>query len=83
MEFDIEKITSTIDFDSNFIAYQKNDIVLTKEETVLLKSLGINYESYNTMSSLINALNYYQDDSYVEEILKNISDRNYYLNVNK
>ena len=83
MEFDIEKIVNDIDFDYNFIAYQKNDIVLTKKETTLLNNLGINYESYNTMSSIINALEEYTDDPYVEEVLENISDRNYYLNVNK
>ena len=83
-EFDIESLVNEIDFDKNSIAYINGEIVLTNREIEVLKSLDINYESYTTMSSLINALDEcVDDDPELEEILKDMSDRNYYLNVNK
>ena len=82
-EFDIESLVNEIDFDKNSIAYIYNDIVLTNREVDVLKSLDINYQAFTSMSSLINALDEYSDDSEIEEILKDMSDRNYYMNVNK
>ncbi len=83
-EYDIESLVNDIDFEKNSIAYIKGDIVLTNKEIEILKSLDINYESYISMSSLINALEEYIDDEpELEEILKDMSDRNYYLNTNK
>ena len=83
-EYDIEKLVSEIDFDKNSISYIKNDIVLTNREVELLDSLDINYKSYTNMVSIINALDEYSDDDpEIEEILKDMQDRNYYMNVNK
>ena len=83
-EFDIESLIKDIDFDANSIEYIKNDIVLTKKETEVLKSLEINYESYTSMASLIIALDeVVDDDPELEEMLKDMSDRNYYMNTNK
>ena len=83
-EFDIESLVKDIDFDANSIEYIKNDIVLTKKETEVLKSLDINYEAYTSMASLIIALDeVVDDDPELEEMLKDMSDRNYYMNTNK
>ncbi len=83
-EYDIESLVSNIDFEENSISYIKGEIVLTNKEVEILKSLDINYESYTSMSSLINALEEYVDDEpELEEVLKDMSDRNYYLNTNK
>ena len=83
-EFDIESLVKDINFEDNSIAYIKNDIVLTEKEIRILKELDINYESYTSMSSLIIALDeYVDDDPDLEEILKDMSDRNYYMNTNK
>lgn len=83
-EYDIESLVNDIDFEKNSISYIKGDIVLTNKEIEILKSLDINYESYISMSSLMNALEEYIDDEpELEEILKDMSDRNYYLNTNK
>ena len=83
-EFDIESLVKDIDFDANSIEYIKNDIVLTKKETEVLKSLDINYETYTSMASLIIALDeVVDDDPELEEMLKDMSDRNYYMNTNK
>lgn len=83
-EFDIDSLVSNIDFEKNFIAYINGEIVLTKGEVELLESLGIDYKSYTSMSSLMNDLDEYVDDNpELEDILKDMSDRNYYLNTNK
>ena len=83
-EFNIEDLVNSINFEENSIAYIKNDIVLTQKEINILKELDINYESYTSMSSLIIALDeYVDDDPELEEVLKDMSDRNYYMNVNK
>lgn len=81
--YDIKSIVSDINFDDNFIGYQNNEVVLTKKEVEILKNLGINYEAYTTMTSIMNVLEEYDDDEEVQEILKDMSDRNYYLNSNK
>ncbi len=83
-EFDIESLVKDINFEENSIAYIKNDIVLTEKEVNILKELDINYESFTSMSSLIIALDeYVDDDPELEEVLKDMSDRNYYMNTNK
>ena len=83
-EYNIEDLVNEIDFDKNSIAYINGEIVLTNREIEVLKSLDINYESFKSMSSLINALDeYVEDDPELEEIIKDMSDRNYYLNTNK
>ena len=83
-EYNIEDLVKDINFEENSIAYIKNDIVLTQKEINILKELDINYESYTSMSSLIIALDeYLDDDPELEEILKDMSDRNYYMNTNK
>ncbi len=83
-EYNIEDLVKDINFEENSIAYIKNDIVLTQKEINILKELDINYESYTSMSSLIIALDeYVDDDPELEEVLKDMSDRNYYMNTNK
>ena len=83
-DFDIESLVKEINFEENSIAYIKNDIVLTEKEVTILKDIDFNYESYTSMSSMLMALNEIADDDpELEEILKDISDRNYYMNVNK
>ena len=83
-EFDIDSLVSNIDFEKNFIAYVNGEIVLTKGEVEVLDSLQINYQSYTSMSRLMNDLEDYVDDNpELEDMLKDMSDRNYYLNTNK
>ena len=83
-EFDIESLVNDIDFEKNSIEYINGEVVLTKREIELLVSLDINYQGYTSMSSLISAIEEAsEDDPEIEEILKDMSDRNYYLNTNK
>lgn len=83
-DYDIESLVNDIDFEKNSISYINGEVVLTNREIEVLKSYDINYQAYNSMSSLINALEeYVDDDPEIEEILRDMSDRNYYLNTNK
>ncbi len=83
-EFDIESLVNEIDFERNSIAYVKGKVILTNKEIEILNNLGINYKAYKNMSSLINALEEYADDDpELDEILKDMSDRNYYTNIKK
>ena len=83
-DFDIESLVNDIDFEKNSISYINGEIVLTNREVELLESLDINYQGYTSMSSLINAVDEVcDDDPEIEEILKDMQDRNYYLNTNK
>lgn len=83
-EYDIESLVNDIDFEKNSINYISGEIVLTNREIELLDSLEINYKSYTSMTSLINAIEEVSDDDpEIEEILKDMSDRNYYMNTNK
>lgn len=83
-EYDIESLVKDIDFEKNSIEYINGEIVLTKREIDILKDLEINYQGYTSMSSLISAIeDVVDDDPEIEEMLKDMSDRNYYLNTNK
>ena len=83
-EFDINSLVNEIDFEKNSISYINGGIVLTKREIDLLNSIGINYKEYSSMSLLMEAIEEAcEDDPEVEEILKDMADRNYYLNANK
>ena len=55
-----------------------------KDSEILFITGNANYESFKSMSSLINALDeYIDDDPELEEMIKDMSDRNYYLNTKK
>ena len=84
-EYDIENLVNDIDCEKNSINYINGEIVLTNREVELLNDLEIDYKAYTSMSSLINAIEDAIDDEdpEIEEILKDMSDRNYYLNTNK
>ena len=83
-EYDINSLVNEIDFEKNSIEYINGEIVLTKREIDLLDSIGIDYKSFSSMTLLMEAIEEAcEDDPEIEDILKDMSDRNYYLNTNK
>ena len=83
-EYDINSLVNEIDFEKNSIEYINGEVVLTKREVELLNSIGINYKEYSSMTLLMEAIEEAcDDDPEIEDILKDMSDRNYYLNANK
>ena len=86
MDFDIDKINSEINFDDNFIGYNKNDIILSNKEMEVLKRNEIDYENIDTISRLLTEIDEVlldNDDEELESVSLSISERNYYVNTNK
>lgn len=85
-EYDIDKLINEINFTENFIGYNQKGIVLTNKEIDILKKNEIEYEKYASVSELlydIDEILGYVDDVELEAVAENISERNYYLNINK
>ena len=86
MDFDIEKISSEINYDDNFIGYNKNDIILSNKEMEVLERNEIDYENIDTISRLLTEIDEVlldNDDEELESVSLSISERNYYVNTNK
>lgn len=85
-EYDINKLVSEINFNDNFIGYQKNDIILTNREIAILNTNSIDYKSLSSVSELLYEIDEVIDEDFsdeLEELAKDIADRNYYLNTRK
>jgi Fe-S cluster assembly iron-binding protein IscA len=83
-EYDIEDLVNDINFEDNSISYIKGDVVLTNKEVQILTNLNIDYKKFKKMSSLLTVLNEYViDNPELEDIIRDMSDRNYYLNTEK
>lgn len=86
MEYDIEKLVSEINFNDNFIGYNKNGLILTNREIEVLNRNNINYRKYSSVSELLYEIDDILeeiDDDELEVVAENISERNYYLNTRK
>ncbi len=83
-DYDIEDLVNDINFEDNAISYIKGNVVLTNKEVQILNNLNIDYKKFKKMSSLITVLNEYViDNPELEDIIRDMSDRNYYLNTEK
>ena len=85
-DFDINSIIKDINFEEDFIGYINGDIVLSNKEMEVLKRNEIKYEEYDTVSRLLTDIDDIlidNDDEDLEEVSQSISERNYYLNINK
>lgn len=85
-EYDIEKLVSEINFNDNFIGYNKNGLILTNREIEVLNRNSINYKKYSSVSELLYEIDDILeeiDDDELEIVASNISERNYYLNTRK
>jgi len=83
-DYDIEDLVNDINFEDNAISYIKGNVVLTNKEVQILNNLNIDYKKFKKMSSLITVLNeYVTDNPELEDIIRDMSDRNYYLNTEK
>lgn len=81
-EYDIEALVKDINFNDNFIGYNKNKIVLTNREISVLEKNGIDYKKASSIAQLLydidNVVDEQEDDE-LEQVAKDIADRNYYL----
>lgn len=61
-----------------------NDICLTDKQVSLLDSIGVDYKSFNNMSSLIFYLeNSMMEDEELDMLIDELMESNYYHNTNK
>lgn len=85
-KYDIEKLVSELDFESNKLQKVNDSLVLTNYQIEVLKRNGINPEIYTSLHSIIyEAEEIYEDtlDEELEQVLDELSERNYYENTRK
>lgn len=87
MEYDIDSIIDTIDFNKNKMNDLGHSIFLTNFEIEVLDKYGINYKNSNSLKSIIFQIEeILNEDSSLEDldiISNSIAERDYYLNTNK
>lgn len=84
--FDVNKIVSGLDFNSNALKKVNDNLMLTNYQISVLKNNGINPENYSSLKEIIYlAEDAYEDtlDEELDIILNELSERNYYENTNK
>lgn len=83
-EYNVDELVENLNLDAH--VYHKG-IYLTKRQIEVLKSYGFYYEKYQTIKELMldldDYLNYEPDNIELESILEELSEFDYYHNVNK
>lgn len=86
MNEDIKNILNSIDFNNNKLVKINNNLFLTNNQIELLSRYNIDYVTSNSLRDLMikieNILDY-EDIPELENLLNNLSERNYYENTNK
>lgn len=91
---DIDTLINDLGIDLNIEATQlktrKNGLLLSDEQINILKNHNINYEIYQTLESLIfaiedyiNDVQGYMDITDIDELSKQLSEQHYYNDTNK
>lgn len=62
---------------------RENKMYLSNNEIKILEKYNVNYNNYNSLSSLIFELNEIEGDDDLEELAIELSEFNYYNNQNK
>lgn len=85
-KYDINKLVSQLDFESNKLQKVNNNLVLTKYQIDVLTRNGIDLQTVTSLHDIIyEAEEVYEDtlDVELEQVLDELSERNYYENTNK
>lgn len=86
MNKDIKNILNSIDFNNNKLVKINNNLFLTNNQIDLLSRYNIDYVTSTSLRDLMikieNILDY-EDIPELENLLNNLSERNYYENTNK
>ena len=86
MNEEIKKILNEIDFDNNKLQKINDNLYLTNNQIEVLKRYNIDYEVSNSLRDLmikIESILDYEDIEELENLLTNLTERNYYENTNK
>lgn len=85
-KYDINKLVSQLDFESNKLQKVNDNLVLTKYQIDVLTRNGIDLQTVESLHDIIyEAEEVYEDtlDEELEQVLDELSERNYYENTNK
>lgn len=85
-KYDINKLVSQLDFESNKLQKVNDNLILTKYQIDVLTRNGIDLQTVTSLHDIIyEAEEVYEDtlDEELEQVLDELSERNYYENTNK
>lgn len=79
------KIINSLDFQKHKLININENLQLTNYQFQIIKNYGINPNNYRSIKDLIHDLTYLvdNDDDQLDDILMQLSERNYYENINK
>lgn len=85
-DYNLNDLLNNIDFESNRLVKINNKLYLTNYQIEILNKYNIDYKSLGNLSSIIYvAEEILEKDDYedLDEIIKELAERNYYENTNK
>lgn len=85
-KYDINELVSQLDFESNKLQKVNDNLVLTRYQIDVLTRNGIDLQTVTSLHDIIyEAEEVYEDtlDEELEQVLDELSERNYYENTNK
>ena len=85
-DYNLNDLLNNIDFESNRLVKINNKLYLTNYQIEILNKYNIDYKSLGNLSSIIYmAEEILEEDDYedLDEIIKELAERNYYENTNK
>ena len=84
--YNLNDVLNNIDFESNRLVKINNKLYLTNYQIEILNKYNIDYKSLGNLSSIIYvAEEILEEDDYedLDEIIRELAERNYYENTNK
>ena len=85
-DYNLNDLLNNIDFESNRLVKINNKLYLTNYQIEILNKYNIDYKSLGNLSSIIYvAEEILEEDDYedLDEIIRELSERNYYENTKK
>ena len=85
-DYNLNDLLNNIDFESNRLVKINNKLYLTNYQIEILNKYYIDYKSLGNLSSIIYvAEEILEEDDYedLDEIIRELAERNYYENTNK
>lgn len=85
-DYNLNDLLNEVDFKSNKLVKINNKLYLTNYQIEILNKYNIDYENLGSLSSIIYvAEEILEEDDYedLDEIIKELAERNYYENTNK
>ena len=86
----LDNLGITLNIENTQLNMRKNGLLLSDQQINTLKNHNINYEQYQTLESLIFAIEEYINDvqgymdiTDIDQVSQQLSEQNYYNNTNK